>query len=691
MLASPLHRLSRKGVVWVWSPACAAAFDAIKQALTTAPCLAFPDFSQPFEVHTDASLHGLGAVLYQNGRPLAFESRGLTPAEVNYATGEQELLAVVHALTVWRCYLEGAPEFRVVTDHKAITYLDSLPTLSRRQTRWAEFLSRFHFRWDHVAGKSNVVADALSRHPALGSDYTPPCGFVNAIVASGVLAPSDSPCLPCRALSAVLRSGVTSGGGEPASLSWKDKFVQGYSVDPWFQNADNLKSLLPYEGLFLHDGKVAVPDAFGLRTLLLKEMHDSPYAGHQGVRKTLKLITRHYWWPSMTQEVERYVTTCHLCQKNKARNLKPAGLLQPLSLPFAPWHTVTMDFITQLPTTERGHDAIFVIVDKLSKMVHLVPTTSRATAEQTARLYVDNVWKLHGVPQVIVSDRDPLFTSHFTKALCEILGTKHAMSTAYHPQTDGQTERTNRVLEDMLRMYVSASQTDWDTKLSCAEFAINNADHESTGTTPFMLNYGHHPYLPATLLPNLRVPSAAGFVQRIQRLINEARMVHRVATNRQAQAANTKRRDLQFSPGDWVLLSSKDLRFKQGTPKLLPRWVGPFQIHKRIGKQAYELILPARWKIHDVFHVSKLEPYRRDGSVQPPPPAELLLGEEEYEVDSIIAHRRVNSRNPAKYEYLVKWTGHSPEHNTWEPQGNLTNAPEVLKRYWDTVGRQAPT
>jgi hypothetical protein len=212
-MASPLHRLSRKGVLWEWSPSCASAFDRIKQALTTAPCLAFPDFSQPFEVHTDASLHGLGAVLYQSGRPIAYESRRLTPAEVNYPTGEQELLAVVHALTVWRCYLEGAPEFRVVTDHKAITYLDSLPTLSRRQTRWAEFLSRFHFRWDHVSGKSNVVADALSRNPA--SDYCSPCGFLNAIVAAGVLAPPDSPCLPCSALFAILRSGATSGGESP--------------------------------------------------------------------------------------------------------------------------------------------------------------------------------------------------------------------------------------------------------------------------------------------------------------------------------------------------------------------------------------------------------------------------------------------------------------------------------------------
>jgi transposase InsO family protein len=180
---------------------------------------------------------------------------------------------------------------------------------------------------------------------------------------------------------------------------------------------------------------------------------------------------------------------------------------------------VSMDFITQLPRTKSGHDAIFVIVDKLTKMCHFVATTSSATAEQTAQLYFNHVWKLHGVPRVIISDRDPLFTSLFTQALCKSLGTKQGLSTAYHPQTDGQTERVNRVLEDMLRMYVHRSQTDWDEKLTCAEFAVNNSDHESTGTTPFFLNYGHHPYLPVSLLPNHRVPGATAFVQRMQRLI----------------------------------------------------------------------------------------------------------------------------------------------------------------------------
>ena len=232
-LASPLYRLLRQDVSWAWSAVCQEAFNHVNQALTNAPCLAHPDFSKNFEVHCDAALSWLGAVLYQDGRPVAYESRRLTPAEVNYPTGEQELLTVMHALTVWRCYLEGAPEFRVVTDHKAITYLDNLPTLSRRQTRWAEFLLRFKFRWDSVPGTSNVVADALSQHPA---DYLAPCPITNALAVGGCLHPAHR-CLPTLSLCALIGALRSAGGRSVAAgvaVSWKDKFVQGYTTDPWF-------------------------------------------------------------------------------------------------------------------------------------------------------------------------------------------------------------------------------------------------------------------------------------------------------------------------------------------------------------------------------------------------------------------------------------------------------------------------
>jgi hypothetical protein len=234
--------------------------------------------------------------------------------------------------------------------------------------------------------------------------------------------------VPWLALSALRGRGVLRPG---LLYLGRTNLSRGYAQDPWFQDKANVEGLFDFEGFLLKEGKAVVPDAFGLRAHILKELHDSPYAGHQGVKKTLALVRRHYWWPTMLADIERYVLTCHLCQKNKARNTLPAGLLQPLQLPLNPWHTVTMDFITQLPKTSRGHDAIFVIVDKLTKMVHLMPTTTKATAEQTAKLYADNVWKLHGVPHVVVSDRDKLFTSHFARALCQSIGTQQAMSTAY--------------------------------------------------------------------------------------------------------------------------------------------------------------------------------------------------------------------------------------------------------------------
>jgi hypothetical protein len=203
---------------------------------------------------------------------------------------------------------------------------------------------------DYAPGTSNVVADALSRHP---SDYEAPCPIINGVVIGGCSHPAHR-CLPTLSLCALVGTIRSAGEGSAAAgvaLSWKDKFVQGYTQDPWFQDKQNVEGLLDFDGFLLREGKAVVPDAFGLRAHILKELHDSPYAGHQGVKKTLALVRRHYWWPTMLADIERYVLTCHLCQKNKARNTLPAGLLQPLQLPLNPWHTVTMDFITQLPRT----------------------------------------------------------------------------------------------------------------------------------------------------------------------------------------------------------------------------------------------------------------------------------------------------------------------------------------------------
>ena len=242
-----------------------------------------------------------------------------------------------------------------------------------------------------------------------------------------------------------------------------------------------------------------IPKVEDLKEQCLKEVHDSPYSGHCGVHKTRDLLLRAYWWPGWSKDVHEYVRTCASCQRNKAGNTKRAGQLQPLPIPDAPWESVGMDWITHLPATPRDHTSIMVCVDRLSKMVHLIATKDKSGAEETARLFFDHVIKLHGVPKSIVSDRDARFPSHFWAALCDHLGVSRNLSTAFHPESNGQTERCNRILQDMLRHYINPMHNDWDEHLTTVEFAINNSYQESIKTTPFMLNYGTEPFDPFNL------------------------------------------------------------------------------------------------------------------------------------------------------------------------------------------------
>jgi hypothetical protein len=232
------------------------------------------------------------------------------------------------------------------------------------------------------------------------------------------------------------------------------------------------------------------------RVRVLEEAHDSPYSGHFGKHKVLHQINQNFWWPGWRKDVESYVFGCLVCLRNKAQTVKKVGLLQPLSIPSFKWESVSMDFITQLPVTKTGYDAIAVFVDRLTKMVHFAPTYTDCSARDVARLINDTVFKHHGLPSELISDRDPRFTSEFWTELTRLLGTKLKMSTAFHPQTDGQTERSNGVLEDYLRHYISPSQDDWDEWLPQAEFSVNNAWQESIKNTLFMLNFGQQPRTP---------------------------------------------------------------------------------------------------------------------------------------------------------------------------------------------------
>ena len=267
------------------------------------------------------------------------------------------------------------------------------------------------------------------------------------------------------------------------------------------------------------NGKVVVPNQNNLRQRVIRECHDSPCAGHPGVEKTYDLVKRDFFWPRMKNHIHEYVAQCFACQVSKAERVKPPGFLQPVEIPSGKWESISMDFIVDLPTTQGGYDAILVVVDRLTKMAHFIPTRESVSAPQVADLFISHIFRLHGLPRFIVSDRDTRFTSHFWTAVFDAQKTELGMSSGDHPETDGQTERVNQTLEDMLRSYVSLRQHTWNKWLPLLEFAYNDRKHSSTGMSPFELNYGYRPANPTTVGVSQKVPSAADYVVQMRKML----------------------------------------------------------------------------------------------------------------------------------------------------------------------------
>ena len=346
-----------------------------------------------------------------------------------------------------------------------------------------------------------------------------------------------------------------------------------------------------------------------------------------------------------------------------------------------------MDFIVQLPTTKSGYDAIVVFVDRLTKRAVFCPTHTTVTAPGVAKIFFDNIFRHHGLPRIIISDRDAKFTSNFWRALFQQLGTKLSMSTAFHPQTDGQTERMNRTLEEMLRAYSTYNQDQWDQYLPAAEFAYNNAKQISTGHTPFELDCGQHPLTPAALATKVtNVPAADDFAQHWENMINMAKDALMIAQDRQSKYANQHRRHLTYQVGDKVMLSARNINNpvdkQRPTRKLSPKYLGPYTITDIISPTAYRLDLPANMRIHNVFHVSMIKPYNEtseDFERPTPPPAIILpdTNEEEFEVDTILDKCIIRG----KPQYLVKWKGYPLHDATWEPANHLENAAQKVNEF----------
>ncbi|GJP67944.1 hypothetical protein CLOP_g24702, partial [Closterium sp. NIES-67] len=591
-----------KNTPYKWEPKHQEAVEQLKQALTSAPVLILPDPERDYVIEADASDQAVGAVLMQdqgNGmQTIAYLSKKLHGAELNYPIHDKEALAIVIAFKAWRCYLEGR-RTTVFTDHCSLKYLKTQPNLSRRQVGWIDFLeTHFHYDIAYKPGHKNK-ADALHTLPP-------------------------------------------------------------------FRINENLGTQLP--------SFAPVP---------IEEYHDVLYAGHFGSNKTLTGIAKHYYWPHLAEDVQKFVTSCDTCQRIKSSKQKKAGLLQPPPVPEQLWKVVSLDFITGLPPITSGHDAILVVIDKFSKMGHFIPTHTTACTEETAQLFVRYIISQHGIPTTLISDGDPKFTSKFWKELMSLLGTKLAMSSAYHPQTDGQTERLNQIVEQLLRAACRDEISKWDLHLPILEFAYNNATHAAIGQTPFFLCYGRHPLTPQKPTTSATVQPAHDFITTIHQLWDRTHKRLLDVQQQQKRQADRHRNDHTITVGDQVLLDTRNLDISHLPSKLRPRFCGPFLVQAQVTPITFRLRLPATWKIHNAFHVQLLNPYRDPNTIfvrrQPPPPPPILVqNEPEYEVKSVLAHRH---RQNGTVELLIRWKGYDPSEDSWVPETDMGNARRPLHDY----------
>uniref|UniRef100_A0AAQ4Q6V0 Gypsy retrotransposon integrase-like protein 1 n=1 Tax=Gasterosteus aculeatus aculeatus TaxID=481459 RepID=A0AAQ4Q6V0_GASAC len=331
-------------------------------------------------------------------------------------------------------------------------------------------------------------------------------------------------------------------------------------------------------------------------------------------------ITQRFWWPAMEPEVREYVEACSLCARNKNSSRTRAGLLQPLPIPSRPWAEISVDFVTGLPTS-NGNTAILTVVDRFSKMVHYIALPKLPSAKETAVVMMDSVFRIHGFPRDIVSDRGPQFVSRFWKEFCKLIGATASLTSGYHPEANGQTERLNQQLETGLRCLVAQCPAAWSKHLTWVEFAHNSLPTSATGMSPFQCVFGYQPPFFPESESEVSVPSAHALVRRCRRIWAAARQTLIRQGDRVKRAADRRRRPAPvYQPGQRVWLAAKELPLQVESRKLAPRFVGPFPVSRVINPAAVRLRLPRSLRVHPTFHVSKIKPVKESSMVPDPKP-----------------------------------------------------------------------
>ena len=651
-----MSELLKDDVPFIWSEACDREFQNIKLKLTTAPTLRIADPNLPYVVHTDASDVALGAVLMQDFgkglQPIEFLSKKFGDTQRKYQVFEKEILALVTALREWRHYLLGAKAgVTLYTDNRAVTHLKTLKTPGRKELGWLEILAEYGqgLVISYITGKQNRVADALSRMgERVNTLKTYENGkLIDVMTMNAVDKQRFNENMEadwyktelCHSIGMSLEDPnavpfILQNVASQVTPTYEDqmwtKFLREYALtkDEALRSKvlEQHDKINPDQVIFEHGLlRIVQPNKLSqvilavsqntskLRIELITEVHKA--FGHVGRDRLLQAMQTFFYWTNMRQDVEDVVRHCEICSKSKNINQKPYGKAQPLPTPKYRWEEVTMDLVSGFPQNEKTkHDSILVFVDRLSKMVRTVPVQKDGlSAQRIVEAFIDTVFKLHGMPKRIITDRASTFTGEFYHAMMDVFGTQLSHTTAFHPQSDGQTERANRSIIDMLRAYCSSNIQDWEKYLPLVEFALNSAVSTSTQLTPFFFNYGRHPVYPFANASQLMVSDREDvneILLRIQSAIQLAQAHLEEAQRRQKEVIGARRREHDIQVGDKVYMSTKNFRQRlgQGQSKLFSRYIGPVVVTELIGSNAVRLnweTLPSK---EEYKYVKRMQP-----------------------------------------------------------------------------------
>jgi transposase InsO family protein len=717
-IARPLQKLTMKDRAFQWTDDCQEAFDHLKKALTTTPLLVHYQIERETRLETDASDGVIAGVLSQKvdelWRPVCYFSKTMNGPEGNYPIHDKELLAIVRACEEWYPLLLGIQKkFEVLTDHHALQYFMTKRLLNARQAGWSEFLAPLNFEIKYRPGKMNAAADGLSRKtedlttqkaiqaayrtqtllPAHKLDPQVLKEFQEISEQEQDLLNTQEPPISVQACK-IWSIDTDDVEGRPQGVDLIDKILQANrgaeSLESFREMASkpgNDTDWTIQEGLLLKGGRLVVAGEDNLRTHLLAEIHEQLPTAHPGRNKMRTLVRQRYYWPKMFSDIDTFVRNCLTCRRSHKPRDKTPGLLKPLDIPNRPWQHVTMDFHS-MPEDKQGYDQVFVVVDRLTKRAYSLPCYKTTTAKEMAGMYYKYVWRNHGVPDSVVSDRGPQFISHFWDEFCRMLGVKIKLSSSEHPQTDGQTEIMNQYLDQRLRPFVNHYQDNWAELLPAMDFAQAILPHESIGLSPFEVETGYQPRMSfdwearsqqsLSEAETLSREDAVKMTSRIQEAVLLAKEHLEKAQATQKKQADKHRRPEDFKTGDYVMVTKGNWQTNRPSDKLDFPVSGPFKILAKKGA-SYLLDLPDTWKMHPVFSPDKLRKAPSDplpGQVPTPLPPEEIDGELEYQVEKLMGSRLTRG----KLEYLAKWIAFDDD-PVWYPARNFKNAPAVVRKF----------